>query len=394
MKRSLSFGSARDTALVVAGTSLIAATYGLVRLAYGLLLPDIDASLGVGPVLAGAIASGGSVAYCLGALAGLAAPTQDRRLVAGAVLTGALGAVGTAAAPDAVWLAASAVLASAGAGLASPGLVGLIGRNVATAGAGRAQATVNAGTGPGLVVAGALALALSPQWRVGFAVAAACTCAAGIAVLVLDRSAAAPPRDDVDAPQRRRSWGALVRPGTAALLLGAGSAVVWTYGRSLLVDRGASDVVSTAAWIALGVGGMASVASARALTAVPPARAWALTSACAVPPMVLLATYGGHLVVAMAACVVFGWAYVAASSALIAWAGESWPHDVPAGTAVLLVALVLGQAAGATAAGALADAHGLRAASLAGAATTLAGCLPSARRREPDDDGVVCIRRR
>ena len=74
MKRALSFEVGRQGALVVAGTALIAGTYGLVRLAYGLFLPDIDASLSLGPTLAALVSSGGSLAYCAGALVGLVAP--------------------------------------------------------------------------------------------------------------------------------------------------------------------------------------------------------------------------------------------------------------------------------------------------------------------------------
>ena len=41
MKRSFSF-EGRTTGLVALGAALIAATYGLVRLAYGLFLPDVQ----------------------------------------------------------------------------------------------------------------------------------------------------------------------------------------------------------------------------------------------------------------------------------------------------------------------------------------------------------------
>ena len=187
MKRTLSFETSREPALLVLGTALVAATYGLVRLAYGLFLPDIQAALDLGDRAAGYISSGGSLAYCLGALVGLVAATRPRLLVVGALVTASGGAAGMALATDTAWFAALAVLSSAGAGLASPGLVAIVARNVPVVRRDRAQAVVNSGTGPGLVAAGVLALVLLPEWRLAFAVSAVLTAAAAVGVLLLDR---------------------------------------------------------------------------------------------------------------------------------------------------------------------------------------------------------------
>ncbi|MGU3408989.1 hypothetical protein ACLBWP_02685 [Microbacterium sp. M1A1_1b] len=119
MKRSFS-----NLPLIVAGTALIAVTYGLVRLAYGLVLPDVRADLDVDAVAAGSISAGASMLYCVGAVTGfLAAARAPRTLVVLAAGTAALGALGVAVSPSAAVFGASAVLASAGAGLASPALV-------------------------------------------------------------------------------------------------------------------------------------------------------------------------------------------------------------------------------------------------------------------------------
>ncbi|MGQ3160509.1 MAG: hypothetical protein ACT6SA_15490 [Aeromicrobium sp.] len=65
MKRTFSL----SVLLVPSGLGLVAATYGLVRLASGLYLPDVQADLGLGVATAGLVSSGASVVYCLGALA-------------------------------------------------------------------------------------------------------------------------------------------------------------------------------------------------------------------------------------------------------------------------------------------------------------------------------------
>ncbi|GGO70816.1 MFS transporter [Nocardioides deserti] len=396
MKRSFSFGSLRATALVVLGTCLIAGTYGLVRLAYGLFLPDIQASVPLGSALAGYVSSGASASYCLGAVVGVVAADRPRLLVVGAFATASVGALGMALAPGVGLLVPAVVLASAGAGLASPGMVGVVARGFDADLVARAQATVNSGTGPGLVGAGVLALAV-PDWRAGFAISAALTAAAGIGVLLLDRVgtdvAGADPAPRRTSPGGRTWLGALGRPLAGALLLGAASATVWTYGRSHLVGAGASDTGSVLAWVALGLGGAATVVTAGALSARPAPRAWMLTTVGVAVAVAGLAA-PGWLPGAVLACAMFGWAFVAATSALIAWVGELAPGRAAAGTSAVFVALVLGQAAGSAAAGAVADGVGLGAAFVGAGVTALAAAACGWGRRpavvpEPSDRVAV-----
>ncbi|WP_187366732.1 MFS transporter [Nocardioides dongxiaopingii] len=394
MKRTLSFGS-RETGLVLAATCLVAGTYGLVRLAYGLFLPDIQASLGLGAAAAGRISSGSSVAYCVAAGLGLLGARWPRALVVGALLTAATGSLGMALAPDLTVFVPAAVLSSAGAGLASPALVAVVARSVAPGRADRAQAVVNAGTGPGLVAAAALALVLLPGWRTGFAVSAAFTAAAGVAVLLLDRPVVPRPgrevaheaAREVPRPGGTPSWRPLRTPAVAAALLGAASAVVWTYGRSHVVAQGAGDTASTLAWMTLGVGGTATVLTARPLSSLSPPRAWLLTLTGTAAAIAALGLGAGALPVALVACALFGWGFVAATSVLIGWAAGVAPQRTAAATAALFITLVLGQAAGSTVAGVVADHLGMSAAFVAsaGVAVVGAGCgWPGSRRAGAD----------
>lgn len=373
--------------LVGLGTTLIAGTYGLVRLAFGLLLPDMQASLALDDRTAGYISSGASLAYCVGATLGLGAARHPRLVVVGAAATACGGAVGMALAPDVATFAPLAVLSSVGAGLASPGLVAVVARNVPVVRRDRAQAVVNTGTGVGLVAAGALALVLLPDWRLVWALAAVVTAAAATGVLLLDRPSggASPEPDGADgadgADGTAVAAGPWLRAHTApfvlAVLLGTASAVVWTYGRSHLVAAGASQVGSVVAWIALGAGGAAAIATVRPLSALPAARAWSVTVGAVAGGILLLRAAPDHLVVALAACAVFGWGFTAATSALIAWATKIDAARAAGGTSVLFVALVLGQAVGSSAAGVVADRWGLTSAFvLATAVAVLAAVLP------------------
>lgn len=342
-----------STALVAAGAALIAATYGLVRLAYGLYLPHVQAELGFDATAAGAVVAGASVVYCGGATAGFVlAARHARALTVAAGASAGIGAAGMALAPGFATFAGFAVLASAGAGLASPALVDLVRRNVAPEGVAAAQATVNAGTGPGLVGAALLALTLLPQWRTAWLVSAGITLAAAAAVLALDRRrdrAATASRERPSAAWFRRHRGVVA----AALLMGAGSAAVWTFGGTVLAAGGASDAGPVLGWIALGVGGSAVIATARPMSTLPPWGAWAVTTGAVVIATLTLPAASGVLPGALAACAVFGWGYTAGSGALIAWTTRIDEAGAPTGTALLFIVLVIGQGSGAAAVGAM-----------------------------------------
>lgn len=376
--------------MVLAGTSLIAVTYGLVRLAYGLVLPDVQADLDLGAAAAGWISAGASGLYCVGASVGfLLAARVPRTLVVVAAGTAAMGALGVAVSPSATVFGVSAVLASAGAGLASPALVRIVARSVPARDVPRTQTIVNSGTGPGLVAAGMLALVVLPEWRTAWLVSAVCAVLAGIAVLRADRGDEASEDGSTSGPRRtslpptpwfRRHAGVLV----AALLLGAGSAAVWNLGRAVLVDAGAGRTASVVAWIALGTGGAAVAITARWLDARSPRTAWSITVFAVALGTAGLGVGAAVLPVALVACVVFGWGYTAATGALIAWTGSLDPEHAPSGTSMLFVTLVLGQAAGAAVAGAVVAQAGA-AVTMLGAAVVVALGVPASRVRQ---DGV------
>ena len=382
MKRTFSKGSG----LVAAGTALIAVTYGLVRLAYGLYLPETQADLGFDAGVAGLISSGGSLAYVAGAVAGFAASARHPRgLVVTAGAAASIGAAGMALAPDLVPFALAAVLSSAGAGLASPALVRLLQRGLEHGRQARAQTVVNAGTGPGLVAAGLLASAVLPDWRLAWWAAVGGAIVAAGAVLVLDhRGSVARPSDATGATTSvgcdllpPRSWFVDHRwVLVAALLAGAASAGVWNFGRTLLVDAGVAAELSVGAWVCLGVGGTAVIATARPLARLAPGTVWTLTLVAMAAGTAGLATLPGVVPVAFAACAAFGWAYTAATGALIAWTAEIDAERAASGTALLFVLLVLGQAVGAVVLGALVGTGGYGTALAVAALGALLAALP------------------
>ena len=363
--------------LLAASTGLIAATYGLVRLAYGLFLPDVQAELSFDAAVAGFISTGASMVYCLGAIFGFFVASRHSRFLVGAAgVSASLGAAGMSAAHHTEAFAIFAIVGSAGAGLASPGLVSIVRRNVTSMANDRSQAMVNAGTGPGLAAAGILALVLLPDWRLAWFLVAAFVLVIAAAVLMLDRGGqkGRTPEAGANSPGiPPASWFMTHRQIiVAAFLMGAGSAAVWNYGRTLLVDAGTSEQTSVAAWIALGIGGTAVIGTARLMSTLEPRAAWTITTLTITAASSTLALAPNATTAALAACAAFGWGYTAGTGALITWTIRIDTARAPAGTSLLFLILVLGQAFGASAVGALISHAGLVTAFLAASAMTLA----------------------
>jgi predicted MFS family arabinose efflux permease len=119
------------------------------------------------------------------------------------------------------------------------------------------------------------------------------------------------------------------------------------------------------------------IVTARPLARLAPAALWALTLVVTAAGTAGLATLPGVVPVALVACAAFGWAYTAATGALIAWTAEIDAERAASGTALLFVLLVLGQAAGAPLLGWVVAAHGYGAALTVAAIGALLAALPA-----------------
>ena len=370
--------------LVVAGASLIAITYGVVRFGYGLHLPQLTAELSLSPRLAGPIASGSFAAYCATALV---AGRVVGRLGGRAVLwlaagLAAVGASVVAAAGSTTVLALGVLVAGGAAGAASPALVVAVAATAPERSAARAQGVVNGGTGAGVVVAGAAVLVAPSVWRPVWALAAV---AALVAAAAVDRRTRWPDHPATAPGQPgaggRGSGGALVRPVLAAALAGVGSAAVWTFGRDLLAGTGGLPERTTAVlWVLLGAAAVLGALSGDAVRVLGLRRAWAGTAVLSATGTAVLALAPSSVVAAGAAGAVFGGAYTALTGVVIAWAGELRPHAAGATTATLFIALTAGQAVGCTTTGALAGLLGPPGAFLVSAALLLAAAAVLPRR--------------
>lgn len=330
MKRSLRTSPATSpTPVIVAATGLVAVTYGVVRYGYGLQLPQLTAEFGLSPTTAGLIASGSFAAYCVaGLLARRIVPRSPRSALwlAAGLAAGGAGVVAAASSPTVV--AAGVLVAGGAAGAASPALVQAVAAAVPTAREARAQAVVNAGTGVGVVAVGAAVLAAPQVWRPVWVVAAV---AALVAAAVVDRrtpwaSRSSPSPSSVDGDGRGTGGprpASLRRPVVAAVVAGAGSAAVWTFGRDVVTTTGGLPERTTAAlWVLLGAAAVLGASSGDVVRVLGLGRAWVLTAGLSGLATAALVLAPDRVGLVAGAAALFGGAYTALSGVLIAWAGE------------------------------------------------------------------------
>lgn len=363
-------------AVALAGMLVIASTYGMARFGVGLLAPRL---VDQRPALGGAVGTAAAAQFVSYAVAaGLAARWGDRapRLtLALAGTTSTLGCLAVAVATTPLAFVGAVFVGGTGAGLASPALVRLVDDLVARRARGTAQSLVNSGTAVGVVAAGAVALATAGVASAWGLMAGLC---AGSAVLCLALAGRAPAGGPASSPAPV-PLAALRTPLLAAVVVGAGSALVWSFGPLVAVaDGGVPDQHVGWLWIALGVGGLVGPVTGAVVERHGLRRSWVLFVGVATlaHAFLALALAVGAPWPAYVAMAVFGGGYMCLSGVLILWARAVAPDAGGAGTAVLFVALAVGQAAGSVALDAVLTAGGSGAAVALASALALAGaCL-------------------
>jgi predicted MFS family arabinose efflux permease len=362
---------------VVAGTAVIAVSYGLVRYGYGLYLPEFSAELDLSTTTAGGIAAGSFGAYCLSAAAAHVLIGRGHARWA-LWLAGALTSVGAtvvAGSWSTMVFAAGILVAGSGAGAASPALVSVVASSVPAKREPRGQARVNSGTGLGVLIGGVLVAVAGDAWRsswLGFAVTAV------IVTRWVDTKATwSPPHQTPEAtPNPDGHLHGLHRALSAALLAGAGSAAVWTFGRDLLITAGEVTPSNAALlWAILGGAGALGAVSGDLVVRLGLRRAWITTATACAAGTALLAYFPSTVPVAALAMILFGGSYVALSGVLIAWGAHQTPGRAGTATATLFIGLTIGQALGAASIGLIADHWTLPTAFYAAAAITITACI-------------------
>lgn len=369
-------------ALGAAGACLIAVCYGLARFAYGLYLPAFQDDLELGSTASGVIAAASYAAYCVGIAASTALTARfgARTVAVSAGLLATAGCAAIAAAPSALVLGIGVTVAGSSTGVASPPLARAVADHVAARRQDRVQTVVNAGTGFGVAVSGPVALLTHEHWRAGwwaFALAAAVVSfwtwkAVPAGPIGAARSAGA---------EGQGEWRGLFPAGAWALLggatiMGAASTAGWTFGPALLQDAGGhGPSLTTAAWIVLGVCGLAGAAAGDLVARLSLQTAWRVLMIALSGATVVWALWPHSAVVAVVASGVFGAVYIALTGVLLVWGTRLYRGRASTGVGLAFLAIAAGQSLSAFVLGGLADLADLQAAFLAAAGMGVLGGL-------------------
>ncbi|WP_179617865.1 MFS transporter [Nocardioides cavernae] len=383
--------SASGWAVALAGMLVIASTYGMARFGVGLLAPRlVEQRPALGDVV-GTAASAQFVSYALAAV--LAARWGDhapRTTLAVAGVAATCGSLGVAVATEPATFVGAVFVGGTGAGLASPALVRLVDELVTERARETAHSLVNSGTAAGVAGAGVVAFATVGVATAWGAMAAICAGSAVLLLVLVGR----PARGAERSGQRGTpGWwsGGLRVPATAAAVVGAGSALVWSFGPLVAVsDGGVPEERVGWLWIALGLGGLLGPVTGVAVQRLGLRGAWALFVGVAVVAhaflalaIVLAASWPAYVAMAL-----FGGGYMCLSGVLILWARAVSPDAGGSGTAVLFVALAVGQAVGSAGLDVLRSSYGSGPAVAVAAALALAGAYVGARARRTAAGGA------
>lgn len=367
--------------MVAAGAALIACCYGFARFAYGLFAPQLQEEFAMSPTLTGVVGAGSYLGYCLAIVVSLLLTERlgPRAVAVGAGVVATVGTATVAVAPSALVLAVGVLVAGSSTGLASPPLAAAIARWVRTEGRDRAQTLANGGTGLGVVASGPVALVVTEEWRWAWA-----TFAVVSALVTVWVARTVPAADRTAGPAERTGprWVAGAgRMVAGALLMGAASMAVWTFGQDLVgAGDAAGPLLPGLAWTVLGAAGVAGAFSGDLVGRIGLAASWTGSMLVMSAATLLLTLLVDRVATVLVAAALFGAAYLALTGVLLVWGTRLFPDNPSYGVTMAFLLIAVGQVVGAPATGALADAATLTTAFVACAGLGVAGACVRPRR--------------
>ena len=340
--------------LVPAGVGMIAAAFGLARYGYGLLLPDMRASLELDVGSAGLIGSSAYVSYLLAntAVVALTARTGPRLPLVLATVSAVGGMVMIAGSTDARGLTAGVLLAGASAGFAFPPYADVVAAVVAPARRSTAWATISSGTGWGVAVAGPVVVLSGAGWRASWLVFAGLAAVWGtVAVLTVPSGRVASSGGTV---RLRPRWFLCPRSRPlllAAALVGVGSSIWWAFCVDAMRAAGLDPTTARLVYAGCGVAGVVASLTGALVERAGQRRVHHATVVGVTASLILLAalasvaTSAGPAVtttVVVAAAVTFGVTYNGVIAVQGLWSAEVFAQRPSAGLAAVNTSLTVG----------------------------------------------------
>jgi predicted MFS family arabinose efflux permease len=348
--------------VAIPGVALVAATFGLARYGYGLLVPEMRATFGLEATTVGLLASGAYVAYLAATVASVSLVSR-RGPRSIAILAGVLATLGMgiiARAPNVPVLALGIVVAGASSGLAFPPFADLAAEHVDPGRRGVVLASISSGTGWGVALAAPVAIVLAHDWRAAwlvFAVVALAVCVA--ARLLLPGTGDATRVGEL--PQLDVRWFLCPRSRPlllSAFLVGLSASVYWTFGPDA-VQSAQGATMARILFVAVGIASLGGAFAGHVLRRLGAASGFRLCGALLALSLVLIIAGTSRAPLAIASGVAFGITYNLVVAIQVIWSDEVFASRPSAGLAATMLMFGLGQITGPTLAGLVADRAGL-----------------------------------
>ncbi|MCP3029457.1 MFS transporter [Halobacillus sp. A5] len=341
--------------LVLPGVMMIAATYGLARFSFGLLLPEINQSLNMSEFISGAVSSLFYLAYCLTIVLSTVITTKEgpRRMILAAGLSAFMGLLLMGVTPN-VWVLALVVLLAGGStGLVSPPYGAAISLWIKEGQQGRANTWINSGTSFGIALTGAGAMFLAQNWRLTYIIYAVLT------FLVLLWNFKAIPNDGAGEGLRFKKGNLSIRgvkgsPSLimASLILGISTAIFWTFSRSFI--EGAGDYHEwqlSLFWVVIGLFGGLGGFSGSLIERKGLSFAYRLGSLSIASASIILPVTAGNWLLSYVSAGIFGCSYIFLTGVLLVWGIRVFITNASLGIGVPFLLLAVGQVVGSVLAG-------------------------------------------
>jgi len=341
--------------LVLPGVVMIAATYGLARFSFGLLLPGISESLEMSEQVAGMISSLFYLAYCFTIVLSTVITTKEgpRGMIISAGLFAFAGLLLMAMTPNAWLLAFGVLLAGGSTGLVSPPYGAAISLWINEDRQGKANTWINSGTSLGIIVSGVGAYFLTPHWRLTYLIYAILT------FLILIWNFRAIPKIGTSSSLMFKKGSLSIRgvKGVtslifASLILGISTAAFWAFSRSFIEVAGEySDWQLSAFWVIIGLFGVLGGFSGSLVERWGLSVAYKLGSFSIASASIILSLTPGNWLIPYLSAGIFGCSYIFLTGVLLVWGIRVFITNASLGISIPFLLLAVGQALGSLLAG-------------------------------------------
>ncbi len=338
------------------GFSLIAASYGLARFSWGLMLPDIITDMRISLSLAGTLSACSFAAYCVGILySTLYTSRTGPRFPA--LLAGVFAMAGMTAlalSHSALLLALGCICAGLSSGLVSPPLAEAVKRKVAKAQQPVVNTVINAGTGGGIILSALTVFVLTDNWRTTYLLFTLFALIPTLSVLKT-----VPTHADDHPASLRQNFSVFLQPAIrpalgVALLSGIASAAYWSFGPVMFQSlAGIEGNGITLAWLVTGLTGCAGMFTGQLTNHIGINKTHRLMQILTVVAFVLLIFSTQMPLLAWLSAAVYGFTYISLSGVLLLSGVKAVAATPAAGLGAVFLMLAAGQVVGSAAFGLL-----------------------------------------